>query len=196
MILASISNNAVSLHDSFLAAREAEEESIRNSVIVEEVCDFGTILENTELYRKASVRQVLRYQTRKSEIATNSAASSRSVAGKPVEQPVPFHSGLTAIPSNSPSRLEGPKSPSFGDGGPKPETILGLGALDRKSTLAPVQRADHITNPPCLKQIQARNIVKLLKAVKMSAVARLSPEPVKNQQSPESLTTRLCRMIL
>ena len=57
-ILASISGDAASLHESFFTAREGQYDSIRESVMGDEVFGFDDVLRNTELYRRASMRQM------------------------------------------------------------------------------------------------------------------------------------------
>ena len=155
-VLSSICNDAVSLHDSFLAAHGTQEESIRNSVIMDRAFDFDNVLENTELYRKAFLRQMGRSQTRKLELAKNPAATSSSMPGKPRELPVPMESGPTVISSNFPLSPKGPGNPSLGEGGPNAETKLDFTASDRELTLVPIQRTNRITILPNLTRDHPR----------------------------------------
>ena len=155
-VLSSICNDAVSLHDSFLAAHGTQEESIRNSVIMDQAFDFDNVLENTKLYRKAFLRQMGRSQTRKLELAKNPAATSSSMPGKPRELPVPMESGPTVIPSNFPLSPKGPGNPSLGEGGPNAETKLDSTASDRELTLVPIQRTNRITILPNLTRDHPR----------------------------------------
>jgi hypothetical protein len=191
-VLASISNDAVSLHDSFLATHGTQEQSIRDSVIGDEVFEFDNVLKNTDLYRKAFVRQTLRSQTTKLEIATKVAATSPSVPGKPIELPVLIESGLTVIPSNSNSSPKGPGNPALGERGPKAETKLDSAASDRKSTLVPIQPTNRIKILPNLTRDQA--IFQQVKAGqderRNSTESRTSNDSIESRASKASIKSR------
>ena len=155
-VLASISNDAVSLHNSFLAAHGSREESIRDSVIMDQIFDFDNVLKNTELYRKAFIRQKVMSQTTKLEIATKAPITSSSVPGKPSDLPVPIKNGLTVIPSNSPSSLEVPGNSFLGEGRPEAGIKLDSAVSDQELTLAPIHRTNLITILPNLTRDHPR----------------------------------------
>lgn len=166
-VLASVSSDAISLHDSFHTAPGFDEESTRGSVIGDEVFGFDEILTSTTLYRRIYARNMVKSQQREIQDPVLTEAGGPSSSEAPLEYPMPFMYRSNTIPGHSPFMTqeptnhfaEEPKSNSD----QKPESTFEIATSDWESSIQHTFFPDE-TRPTGLQKNPATTTVERIKA--------------------------------